>query len=102
MPILKWSEAGGVAWHYTAPGKAQQNAFVESFTGRLRDECLNDKLFCLAPPGPHRARSLARRLQRRAPILHTRQQDTGGVPNSAHCRCGQRRNGQNLNPGLYS
>jgi putative transposase len=38
--ILKWSEASRVAWHYIAPGKPQQNAFAESFIGRLRDECL--------------------------------------------------------------
>ena len=40
MAILKWSETSGVAWHYIAPGKPQQNAFAESFIGRLRDECL--------------------------------------------------------------
>jgi putative transposase len=34
-----------VQWHYIAPGKPQQNAFVESFNGRLRDECLNESLF---------------------------------------------------------
>jgi putative transposase len=28
-----------------APGKPQQNAFVESFIGRLRDECLKETLF---------------------------------------------------------
>jgi transposase InsO family protein len=26
-----------VEWHYIAPGKPQQNAFAESFIGRLRD-----------------------------------------------------------------
>jgi len=31
--------------HYMAPGKLNQNAFVESFNGRLRDECLNETLF---------------------------------------------------------
>jgi putative transposase len=30
--------------HYIAPGKPQRNAFVESFIGRLRDECLNETL----------------------------------------------------------
>ena len=34
-----------VEWHYIAPGKPQQNAFVESFNGRLRDELLNETLF---------------------------------------------------------
>ena len=45
MAILAWSNATGVGWHYIAPGKPQQNAFVESFNGRLRDECLNETLF---------------------------------------------------------
>jgi len=45
MAILKWSEMSGVAWHYIAPGKPQQNAFAESFIGRLRDECLNEEVF---------------------------------------------------------
>jgi putative transposase len=43
--ILRWSQASGIDWHYIAPGKPQQNAFVESFNGRLRDECLNETLF---------------------------------------------------------
>jgi putative transposase len=34
-----------VEWHYIASGKPTQNAFVESFNGRLRDECLNQTLF---------------------------------------------------------
>ena len=45
MAILKWSKASGVDWHYIQPGKPQQNAFVESFNGRLRDELLNETLF---------------------------------------------------------
>jgi putative transposase len=45
MAILAWSQASGVDWHYIQPGKPQQNAFVESFIGRLRDECLNETLF---------------------------------------------------------
>ncbi len=45
MAILRWSEERRVEWHYIAPGKPQQNAFVESFIGRLRDECLNETLF---------------------------------------------------------
>ena len=45
MAILTWSQGAGVAWHYIQPGKPQQNAFVESFNGRLRDECLNETAF---------------------------------------------------------
>ena len=43
--VLAWCEAEGVAWHYIAPGKPMQNAFCESFNGRMRDELLNDTLF---------------------------------------------------------
>ena len=45
MAILAWSKGAGVDWHYIQPGKPQQNAFVESFNGRLRDECLNETAF---------------------------------------------------------
>lgn len=45
MAILQWSRDQNVEWHYIAPGKPTQNAFVESFNGRLRDECLNETLF---------------------------------------------------------
>jgi putative transposase len=45
MAILRWCQETGVEWHYIAPGKPQQNAFIESFNGRLRDELLNETLF---------------------------------------------------------
>jgi putative transposase len=40
-----WQQERAVLWHYIAPGKPQQNGFVESFNGRFRDECLNEHLF---------------------------------------------------------
>lgn len=43
--ILTWADESRVDWHYIAPGKPIQNAFVESFNGRLRDELLNETLF---------------------------------------------------------
>jgi putative transposase len=43
--IQRWSQDRHIDWHYIAPGKPQQNAFAESFIGRLRDECLNETLF---------------------------------------------------------
>src|SRR5665213_2559171 len=45
MAILSWSQETQVEWHYIAPGKPTQNAFIESFNGRLRDELLNETLF---------------------------------------------------------
>ena len=43
--VFRWAQDRHVEWHYIAPGKPTQNAFVESFNGRLRDECLNEHLF---------------------------------------------------------
>lgn len=43
--MLQWQQDRNVEWHYIAPGKPMQNGFVESFNGRLRDECLNEHLF---------------------------------------------------------
>src|SRR3546814_4052009 len=43
--ILRWQQDRGVEWHYIAPGKPTQNAFLESFIGKFRDECLNEHLF---------------------------------------------------------
>lgn len=45
MAMLRWSQDTRVEWHYIAPGKPTQNAFIESFNGRLRDELLNETLF---------------------------------------------------------
>jgi putative transposase len=50
--ILKWQEEHTVEWHYIAPGKPMQNGFVESFNGRLRDECLNEHT-CSQATGRH-------------------------------------------------
>ncbi len=45
MANLRWVQETGIDWHYIAPGKPTQNAFIESFNGKLRDECLNETLF---------------------------------------------------------
>lgn len=43
--VLQWTMETGIDWHYIAPGKPTQNAFIESFNSKLRDECLNENLF---------------------------------------------------------
>jgi putative transposase len=47
--MLRWADERRVGWHYIAPGKPTQNAFIESFNGRLRDELLNETLFRSLP-----------------------------------------------------
>jgi putative transposase len=44
VAVLQWV-SDPVRWHYIEPGKPVQNAFIESFNSRLRDECLNEQLF---------------------------------------------------------
>ncbi len=41
----QWAHANGVALDFIDRGKPTQNAFAESFNGRLRDECLNESWF---------------------------------------------------------
>ncbi|RBC24803.1 IS3 family transposase, partial [Xanthomonas oryzae pv. oryzae] len=39
--MVAWAHANRVQLRQIQPGKPNQNAYVESFNGRLRDECLN-------------------------------------------------------------
>jgi putative transposase len=41
----QWAHAHGVQLIFSRPGKPVDNAFIESFNGRLRDECLNTNWF---------------------------------------------------------
>lgn len=40
-----WAYAHDVRLEFIRPGKPVENAFIESFNGRLRDECLNAHVF---------------------------------------------------------
>ena len=41
----QWAHANGVTLQLTQPGKPTQNAYIESFNGKFRDECLNEHWF---------------------------------------------------------
>jgi putative transposase len=43
--MLTWANDRGVTLRLIEPGKPNQNAYIESFNGRLRDECLNEHWF---------------------------------------------------------
>ena len=43
--IEEWAYRNGVKLDFIHPGKPVENAYIESFNGRLRDECLNVNQF---------------------------------------------------------
>jgi transposase InsO family protein len=43
--MLTWAHDRGVTLRLIEPGKPTQNAYIESFNGRFRDECLNEDWF---------------------------------------------------------
>ena len=45
LALDEWAYRNGVRLAFIEPGKPVQNAFVESFNGRFRDECLNEHWF---------------------------------------------------------
>ncbi|MBB5985035.1 transposase InsO family protein [Sphingobium sp. B1D3A] len=57
LATLRWTQDRRIEWHYIAPGKPQQNGYVESSNGRLREERLNETLFASLS---HAARSVLR------------------------------------------
>jgi putative transposase len=40
-----WAHLAGVKLNFIRPGKPGENGHIESFNGRLRDECLNVEVF---------------------------------------------------------
>lgn len=68
--LTSWCEQRGIRLHFIEKGKPVQNAYVESFNGRLRDECLNANWFVSLPD--------ARRI-----IERWRQEYNGARPHSS-------------------
>ena len=62
--VLAWQQEHDVEWHYIAPGKPMQNGFVESFNGRLRDECLRALVRQPQPGAPDHRQPTAHEPQR--------------------------------------
>jgi putative transposase len=45
LVLDQWAEARGIKLAFIQPGKPVQNCFIESFNGKLRDECLSQHHF---------------------------------------------------------
>ena len=45
MALERWAHDRQVEHRFITPGKPSQNGYIESFNGKLRDECLNEHEF---------------------------------------------------------
>ena len=63
IAMALWARDRRVQLHFIAPGKPTQNAFIESFNGHFRDECLNEHEFATLARGTCHYRRVASRLQ---------------------------------------
>ncbi|RWU19987.1 IS3 family transposase [Xanthomonas phaseoli] len=91
--MVAWAHARGVQLRLIQPGKPNQNAYVESFNGRLRDECLNEHWF----PTLLHARTEIERWRREYNEERPKKAIAGMTP-SAYAQ--QLANAAIINPGL--
>ncbi|AXQ10239.1 transposase [Xanthomonas oryzae pv. oryzae] len=91
--MVAWAHANRVQLRQIQPGKPNQNAYVESFNGRLRDECLNEHGF---PTLLHARTEIER--WRREYNEHRPKKTIGGMTLAAYAQ--QLANSDIINPGL--
>lgn len=85
MAIQYCSQKRKFEWHYIAAGQTDADAFVESFNGRLRDECLNETPFTsMAQARAVCAAERDERMHSLAPIVRWRK--TGAMMPSSRLR----------------
>ena len=90
--MLGWAEDWKVGLVHIQPGRPMQNGHVESFHGRLRDECLNAHWFRTLNDVRSTLASWRREYNCEAPAQLTRLQDAGRVPAKCRlCKCGKQR-----------
>jgi len=90
--MLGWAEDWKVGLVHIQPGKPMQNGHVESFHGRLRDECLNASWFRTLNDVRSTLANWRREYNCERPAQLARLQDAGRVPAEGRlCRCGKQR-----------
>lgn len=90
MAMFDWSKRTGVGLHFIRPGKPNENALIESFNGRQRDECMNENLFSTLAEARHIIEDLEASLQRiQAPfgpeLAHTKRIRNRRATRNRHC-----------------
>lgn len=79
--MLTWAHLSGVALKQIEPGKPNQTAHVESFNGRLRDECLNEHWFSSLAHARVEIERWRREINEERP-----KRSLGGLPPAAYAR----------------
>ena len=74
-----WAYARGVTLRFIRPGKPIENAYVESFNGKFRDECLNEHWFVSLADAKAAIEAWRDRLQHRAPAQLAQRRHAGPV-----------------------
>lgn len=82
--MLTWAYRNHVTLRLIEPGKPNQNAFIESFNGRFRDECLNEHWFLNLEHARGSHRGLAQGIQR-----GTAEEGTGRSDTRCPCEAAQ-------------
>jgi len=77
-----WAQQSGVQLCFIRPGRPVENGFIESFNGRLRDECLNVEWFASLADARQKL-PLASTLQSATAAQRTRRPDTRSVCRTA-------------------
>jgi putative transposase len=82
-----WAFEHGIALHFIRPAKPAENGHIESFNGRLRDECLKSELVCRPCRREGEDRALAKGLQRGQAAQLAGLPDADGVHQSTAGSC---------------
>ncbi len=86
--VDQWAFEHGVELHFIEPGKPTQNAFIESFNGKFRDECLNENWFLSLPEAREKIEMWRRDYNQ------VRPHSALGIPNARGVRSRRRREGR--------
>jgi transposase InsO family protein len=83
-----WAYKNSVHLDFIRPGRPVENGYIESFNGKLRDECLNVEVFFNLADARRKLYQLAARLQPPLPSLGAGRPYARGVRRHLRCRRG--------------
>jgi transposase InsO family protein len=82
--MLEWAQRRGVQIRRIEPSKPNQNAYIESVNGRLRDECLNEHWFPNLLQASAEIETWRREYKEKRPKKNPRWDDPRGLCEAPH------------------